>query len=156
MSRAALLLAIPVLIGCSKKEEPAADTTAAMAPASTAAPAAPAMNVAGTWSVRVMPQGKDTTLLTYILVATNDKTGWKLTLPNRPTMDVKVVSMDADSIVTDVAPYSSVLRKGVTVWTHGNFHMDGDKLVGTTIAHYSNTKTADSVAMLRTEGTRSQ
>lgn len=154
MSRAALLLVIPVLIGCSKKEEPAADTTAAMAPAA-AAPAPVAMNVAGKWNVRVMPDGKDTTVLTYILEATNDNTGWKMTLPNRPTMDLRVISMSPDSIVSENGPYSSALRKNVMVTTHSSMHMDGDKLVGTTIARY-NTKAADSLVHLRMEGTRSQ
>ena len=141
---------LPVLIGCSKKDEPAADTTAAMAPAA-AAPAA--MNVAGKWSMRVMPDGKDTTLLTYMLEATNDNTGWKMTLPNRQAMDIRVVAMSADSIVTENGPYSSALRKNVMVTTHSTMHLDGGKLVGTTIAHYD-TKGADSVRHLRMEGTR--
>lgn len=152
MSRAALLWILPVLFGCSKKEEPAADTTAAMAPAAVA-PVAAAMNVAGKWNMRVMPDGKDTTLTTYVLDATNDKTGWKLTFPNRPPMDVQVLSMDADSIVTANGPYSSALRKNVMVTTHSSMHMDGDKIVGTTIARY-NTKSADSLVHLRMEGTR--
>ncbi len=152
MSRAALLLILPVLISCSKKEEPAADTTAAMAPAAVA-PAPAAMNVAGKWSMRVMPDGKDTTLLTYILEATNDNTGWKMTLPNRQPMDIRVVAMSADSIVTENGPYASALRKNVMVTTHSNMHMDGDKIVGTTIARYD-TKGADSVLHLRMEGIR--
>jgi hypothetical protein len=157
MSRAALLLVLPVLLACSKKETPAADTSAAMAPAPAAtapAAAAPApMNVAGTWTVKVMPQAKDTVVLTYKLVATNDKTGWMLTFPNRQPMEPRVVSMDNDSVVVDNGPYSSLLRKSVMVTTHSSMHMEGDKLVGITIAHY-NTKGADSVVMLRTEGTR--
>jgi hypothetical protein len=154
MSRAALLLVLPILVACSKNETPAADTSAAAAapaPAATAPAAAP--NVAGTWNVKVMPQAKDTVLLTYTLVATNDKTGWKLTLPNRPTMDGRVMSMDNDSVVIENGPYSSVLRKNQQVWTHSAMHLEGDKLVGTTVAHYT-TKGADSVVMLRTEGTR--
>jgi len=155
MSRAALLLVLPVLFACSKTETPAADTSAAMAPAATApAAATPApMNVAGTWTVKVMPQAKDTVLLSYKLVATNDKTGWMLMLPNRKPMEGRVTSMDNDSIVIENGPYESVLRKNVQVWTHSSMHMEGDKLVGTTVAHYS-TKGPDSVAMLRTEGTR--
>jgi len=157
MSRAALLLVIPVMLACSKKDEPAADTTAAMAAAPpAAAPAAvtPApMNVAGNWTVTVMPEKKDTVLLTYKLVATNDKTGWKMTLPNRPQMEPRIVSMDNDSIVIDNGPYSSVLRKNIMVTTHSTMHMEGDKLVGITIAHYKS-KTADSVAVLRTTAVR--
>jgi len=100
-----------------------------------------------------MPQAKDSVLLTYKLVATNDKTGWTLTLPNRPTMEARVMSMDSDSIVVENGPYQSVLRKAVQVWTHSSMHLEGDKLVGTTVAHYT-TKGADSVTNLRTEGTR--
>ena len=153
MSRATLLLILPLVVGCSKKDAPPADTAAvvAAAPAPVAAPAP--MNVAGKWSVKVMPEGKDTTLLTYTLQATNEKTGWKMDLPNRPTMEPRIVSMDNDSIVIDNGPYSSVLRKGTMVTTHSTMHMDGDKLVGKTIAHYV-TKGADSVVNLRTEGTR--
>ncbi len=152
MSRAALLLVVPVMLACSKKETPAADTSAAMAAAP--APVAPApMNVAGKWTVKVMPEGKDTTILTYMLDATNDMTGWKLTLPNRQPMEPRVISMDNDSIVIDNGPYSSALRKNVMVTTHSSMHMEGDKLVGKTIAHY-NTKGADSVVVLHTEGAR--
>lgn len=153
MSRAALLLVLPIVIGCAKKDEPAADTSA-MAPAPTAAAPAP-MNVAGHWTMTVMPADKDTTLLTYTLDATNDMTGWKMTLPGRQAMDIRVLSMDNDSIVSENGPYSSALRKNVMVTTHSNMHMAGDKLVGTTIAHYSSNG-PDSVLNLRTTGTRSQ
>ena len=111
------------------------------------------MSYAGTWKFTVMPADKDTVLLTYSLVATADKSGWKLTLPGRPTMTPTVTSMDNDSVVVDNGPYSSVLRKNTTVKTHSAMHMEGDKLVGTTIAHYS-TKGADSVTNLRISGTR--
>jgi hypothetical protein len=52
-----------------------------------------------------------------------------------------------------VAPYESVLRKGVKVTTQGVMHLTGGKLVGNTTAHYATTK-PDSVAHLRMEGTR--
>jgi hypothetical protein len=154
MSRAALLLVLPIVFGCAKKDEPAADTSA-MAPAAPAAVAPAPMNVAGKWTMQVSPADKDTTILTYTLDATNDKAGWKMTLPGRQAMDVRILSMDNDSIVSENGPYSSALRKNVMVTTHSNMHMDGDKLVGTTIAHY-NTKGPDSVLNLRTTGTRSQ
>lgn len=148
MSRAALLLVLPVMLACSKKEAPPADTMAVATEA-----AAPAPNVAGKWTVNVMPEGKDTVLLTYALDATNDMTGWKITLPGREPMDLRVVSMDNDSIVIENGPYPSALQKGVNVTTHSNMRLDGDRIVGTTIARYD-VKTADSVRMLRTEGTR--
>lgn len=153
MSRVALLVVLPMLLACSKKDETPVDTSAAMAPAPAPAAAAAPMNVAGKWTVKVMPEDKDTTLLTYVLDATNEMTGWKMTLPNRQPMDLRVMSMDNDSIVVDNGPYSSALQKGVTVTTHSTMHMEGDKIVGKTIAHY-NTKGPDSVRVLRTEGTR--
>jgi hypothetical protein len=152
MSRAALLLLVPALFACTKKAESPVDTTTAAAPETTTLAPTP-MNVAGTWTFTVMPADKDTTLLVYSLDATNDMTGWKITLPNRAPMDVKVISMDNDSIVIENGPYKSVLQKGVNVTTHSAMHMEGDKLVGTTIAHYD-TKGADSVRMLRTSGVR--
>ena len=155
MSRAALLLVLPIVFGCTKKDGPAADTSA-MAPAAPAAAVTPAaMNVAGKWTVVVMPAAKDTTVLTYTLDATNEKAGWKMTLPGRQAMDIRILSMDGDSIVSENGPYSSALRKGVMVTTHSTMHMEGEKLVGTTIAHYA-TKGADSVLNLRTVGTKSQ
>jgi hypothetical protein len=150
MSRAALLLIVPVLFACTKKDEAPVDTTTAVAPAAVAP--AP-MNVAGAWTVTVMPADKDTTLLVYSLDATNDMTGWKITLPNRAPMDVKVISMDNDSVVVENGPYPSVLQKGVNVTTHSAMHLEGDKLVGTTVAHYDS-KGADSVRNLRTSGVR--
>ena len=149
MSRAALLLVLPVLLACSKKDEPVVDNTAA-----TPEVAAPAgMNLAGRWSVRVMPEDRDTTIIMYVLEATNTNKGWKMTLPNRDPMDVRVLHMDADSIVTENGPYSSALQKGVTVRTHSNVRMEGDKIVGRTIAHYE-TKGPDSLRVFRTEGVR--
>jgi hypothetical protein len=154
MARAALLLVVPIMIACTKKDEPAADTTAAAAPAPAAvapAPAAP-VSYAGNWKFTVMPADKDTVLLTYTLDATGDKSAWKMKLPGRPVMTPNVLSMDNDSVVVENGPYSSVLRKNVSVKTHTAMHMDGDKLVGTTIAHYM-TKGADSVVNLRVSGT---
>jgi hypothetical protein len=46
-----------------------------------------------------------------------------------------------------------VLQKGVNVTTHSAMHLEGDKLVGTTVAHYDS-KGADSVRNLRTSGVR--
>lgn len=150
MSRAALFLVLPVMLACTKKDEPAADTAATVTEAA-AAPAA--MNVAGKWSVRVMPEDKDTTLIVYTLDATSTNTGWKMTLPNRDPMDIRVVHMDNDSIVVENGPYPSALQQGVMVSTHSNVRLEGDKLVGRTLAHYQ-VNGPDSLRVLRTEGVR--
>lgn len=149
MSRRAILLALPLVFACTSKEAPPADTAAlAVVP-----DAAPAPNYAGNWSVQVMPADKDSVLLTYDLVTTADRTGWKMTLPGREVMEPRIVHMDNDSVVVENGPYSSALRKNVMVTTHSVMRMEGDRLVGTTIARYD-TKGADSVVNLRTVATR--
>ena len=151
MSRAALFLILPVVLACTKKDEPAAGPAGA---ASTEVVSAPAgMNLAGRWSVRVMPEDRDTTVIMYVLEATNTNTGWKMTLPNRNPMDIRVIHMDSDSIVVENGPYSSALQRGVMVSTHSNVHLEGDKLVGRTLAHYQ-VNGPDSLRVFRTEGVR--
>jgi hypothetical protein len=153
MKRAALLLVLPVMLACMKKDAAVADSSAVV-PADTAAVAVAApVNYAGSWTVTVMPADKDTVLLTYGLESTNDTTGWKMQLPGRPVMSPKILAMNNDSVVIHNGPYASVLRKGVQVTTHSTMHMEGDKMVGTTVATYKSTG-ADSVTNLRTTATR--
>jgi hypothetical protein len=152
MKRAALLLALPVMLACTKKDAAVVDS-AAVAPDTTVAVAAAPVNYAGNWTVTVMPADKDTVLVTYDLVSTNDTTGWKMKLPDRPEMSPKILAMNNDSVVIHNGPYSSVLRKNVQVTTHSVMHMDGDKMVGNTVATYA-TKAGDSVVNLRTSATR--
>ena len=151
MKRAALLLALPVMLACTKKDAAVADS-AAVAPDTTAAVATP-VNYAGNWTVTVMPADKDTVLVTYDLVSTNDTTGWKMKLPDRPEMSPKILSMSNDSVVVHNGPYASVLRKNMQVTTHSVMRMEGDKMVGNTVATYA-TKAGDSVVILRTSATR--
>lgn len=144
------------LLGCAKADKPA-DTPAA-APAATPAPVPPPpgitlADVAGKWNVVGKNETGDSTLVNYVFTATPDSSHWTMTFPGRPAVPVHVVSVAGDSIEIAAGPYSSVLRKGVQVKTHGSLRMQGGKLVGTTRAHYS-VKTADSVRVLKTEGTR--
>ena len=149
MPRAVLLLALPLVFACTKKDDAAAVDTSAAAVA-----AAPAPTAVGKWLVSVMPQDKDTVVSTYTLDIKDSQDGWTLTFPGRDPLEVRVVSMTGDSIVTDVGPFESSVQKGVTAnLVHSNMRLDGDKLVGTAIAHYDK-KTADSVVTLRQEGTR--
>lgn len=151
MSRAALILVLPMIFACTKKEAPAVDSTAAV-PVDTAAPAP--MSLAGNWNVKVMPVGKDTVVSSYVLNATADQTGWKMAFPGRDPMDIRVLSMDKDSVVSEVGPFESSIVKGLKVnFVHSSMHLEGDKMVGTSIVHYDR-KTADSVVTLRAEGTR--
>ena len=150
-----LLCCALVLVACEKpKEQPAADTAAMAAPAPAPEPAAPApislADVAGKWTMRTMPADADTTLLTYELAVGPD--GWVYNFPKRKPIKATVTA-SGDSIVADAGPYESVLRKGVQVTTHGVLRLVDGKLVGTVAAHYA-TGGADTVRMLRVEGTK--
>ena len=149
MSRAALLLALPLVFACTKKDEAApVDSTPAVA----AAP--PVASHVGKWAVTVMPQDKDTVVASYVLDITDSQDGWKLTFPNTEPLDVRVIAMNGDSIVTDVGPFPSQVRKGETVKVvHSTWRVSGDKLSGLATVHYDR-KAADSVSILRQEGTR--
>jgi hypothetical protein len=101
-----------------------------------------------------MPTDRDTVLTTYTLVATSDQNGWTLTFPGRDPIEVRVLSISPDSIVTETGPYPSAVQKGVTVnLVHSNLRLEGDKISGMGLVHYDK-KTADSLVTLRQEGTR--
>jgi hypothetical protein len=151
MRRVALVVGAALMLGCAKKEAPPAEPPAPPPPPPAPAPIALA-DVAGTWTVKVMPEGSDTTLVTYTLVATADTTGWTMTFPKRKAIPMHVMT-SADSIIVDVGPFESALRKGVQVTTHGSMHLAGGMLTGTTTAHYKTTK-PDSVVNLRQSGTK--
>ena len=104
------------------------------------------------WTFKVMGAAGDSVLTTYSMTATADTAGWSVTLKDRKPMTPHVV-VSGDSIMVAMGPYESVLRKGQKVSTNTTLHLTGDKLIGTTTAHY-NSKGADSVATLRTEGTK--
>jgi hypothetical protein len=145
------------LVACAKSETPADTTKAAAATPVPAAAPAPAKlqlsDVAGKWNVKAMNEAGDTTLVSYVLTATGDTTGWTIQFADRPAPVAAHVTADGDSVVLKAGPYPSVLRKGVQVSTDGALHLRDGKLVGMTTAHYS-VKTADSVRKIKTEGTR--
>ena len=149
-----LLCCALVLVACEKpKEQPAADTTAAMAPAPAPAPAPVSLaDVAGKWTMRTMAENSDSVLTTYELVA--DTAGWTLNFPKRKPVKAKVTA-SGDSLMAEAGPFESVLRKGIQVKTNSVFRLKDGKLEGTTIAHYQ-TKGPDSVRTLRAEGTKAQ
>ena len=143
-----------ILVACSKsKDQPAADEMADAA----AAPAAPApialADVAGQWTVRLMPESGDSTLLSYEMVATGDTSGWAFNFPKRKPVPVRVVAVDGDSIVTEAGPFESNLRKGVQVTSRTVNRLQDGKLVGATTARYV-TSGPDTVAHFRFEATR--
>jgi hypothetical protein len=149
--RLCLVLAGGLLVfGCEREtteeatEEQAADTVASAATISLA-------DVAGTWDMRSVPEtGPDTTATVYQIQVTTD--GWTLLLPDREPIEADATT-SGDSIIVHAGPYESVRRAGITVRTHSTLRLEGDRLMGTTIAHYE-TSDADSVLQLHVEGTR--
>ena len=149
MRRISLVIAVCAVAACGPKEEPAADTSAAAAPS---APALALADLAGNWTGRLMPQNSDSTLVTFDMVASADPSAWTLTLPNRPPVPVRPV-VDGDSLITDVGPIESVLRKGAQVTTHSVLRLVNGELVGTATSRYQG-GTGDSVVTFRQVATR--
>ena len=147
MRKLVALGCVALALGCSKKESAPAADTMAVAPA-------PMMNLAdmaGTWSMKVMPEGSDSVVASGDITATGTTEGWTMTLANRPPMPM-MVSVSGDSVMMDAGPYESVLRKGVQVSTHTVARMQNGMLMGTTTAHYASG--ADTVVMLRMQATK--
>lgn len=150
MRRILLSLIVVGLAGCAKKDSPPAADSSAMA-----TPPAPTMSLAslaGTWNMQTMPADRDTVLLTYVLTATADTTGWTLTFPGRAPIPMRILQVAGDSMVSEAGPYESALRPRVQVTTTTVNRLQGDALVGTTVARYSSGP--DTVLHLRSRGTR--
>lgn len=125
-------------------EEQAADTVAGTATISLA-------DVAGTWDMRSVPEtGPDTTATLAQIQVTAD--GWTLLLTDRDPVEA-AATPSADSIIVEAGPYESVRRPGTMVRTHSVYRLEGDRLMGTIVAHYETSDT-DSVLRLYSEGTR--
>ncbi|HMV33220.1 MAG TPA: hypothetical protein PKA50_13970 [Gemmatimonadales bacterium] len=154
MRALALCCTLTLLAGCAKPEQQAsADTTAALG---AGAPATISLaSVAGKWNSEVKVAGTDKVLLTMEINATADTSGWTFTFPGKPAIPVRVIAVAGDSIMTEAGPYDSALRPGTMVTTHSVMRLVGDKLVGTSMAHYDGTP-ADSMVHLSTEATRAQ
>lgn len=150
-----LAVAVLALAGCSKKDEQPSADTPQMIPAAATEPAVKPISladVAGEWDVTARNEAGDSVLTKYVLTA--DTTGWGIKFPDRKEpVAARVVAVAGDSIVTVSGPYASVLRKGVQVTTDGVWRLKDGKLVGRSVAHY-NVKTADSVRVIVTEGTK--
>jgi hypothetical protein len=155
MRRLALFCSTILFVACTKAETPPADTAAAAAVEPAPAPPAPISlpAVAGTYDVVGKNEAGDSTLVTYVLTATADTTGWTLAFPNRKPIPIHIVSVAGDSIVMESGPYESAIKKGVMVKTNTVTRFENGKLVSRTVAHY-NVKTADSVRIVVAEGVR--
>ena len=150
LSASAVLTVSLALLGCPSSDQSVADSAAADVASENTTLAA----MSGRWNMRTMPEQGDTVLLTYVVNATSDTTGWTVTFPDREPMPARVVSVDADSVVIEIGPYESALRPGVQVTTRSVSRVQGDRMTGTAVARYQGVTTADSVVRLRLEGTR--
>lgn len=147
MRHALLAAGLALVVACGAREEPATDSTAmAMAPTIALS------DVAGVWTMRVMPEMGDSTLLTAELNLSADPAGSTITFQGRPPIPM-TARADGDSIITDAGPYDSALRPNQKVTTRGVMRLVNGELHGTTTAHYQTTA-ADSVVRLRTMATK--
>jgi hypothetical protein len=146
---------ILLVAACAKKEQSEADTAAAVAtaPAPAPAPSLALADVAGKWQFASVPMaGTDTSPTRFVIDAKADSAGWTLTFPDKQVVPLEV-TVSGDSITTKSGEFKSQRRKNAKVWTLTTLRMQDGKLVGTTMAHYSNAG-ADSTLQLRTEGTK--
>jgi len=155
MRSLSLCWGVLLLAGCAKPEQQAAKDSASTSMAAGATAAAPISlaSVAGKWSMETKAANTDSVLVRYEMVANAEATGWSFNFPNRQPIPIRVIAVEGDSIVSEAGPYESVLRKGAQVSTHSVMRLKDGKLVGTTVAHYTNAG-ADSVVNLTSEGTR--
>lgn len=150
----ALGCSLMLVAACTKADTvPAADTTAV-----TQEPAAAALSladIAGRWNMASTPEtGADTTPTLYTLTTTAGTDGWTLEFVNRPgAIPIRNVMVDGDSVTTEAGPFESARRAGVQVTTRSTMRLVDGRLIGTTRASYATTG-ADSVLMLRVDGTR--
>lgn len=128
------LLVIALLAACGTREETAADTTAAMAPAPAAAAAPTVADFAGTWQITNTMEGVEKPV-PATLVGSADGSTWKLSLEGRPEI-ATTASMSGDSLVTETAEYESILRKGVMVTVRTAAVMQNGALTGRMVATY--------------------
>ena len=148
------LTGVAVLAGCGGNRDQSAADTSAAAPGTTTIPAALSLAaVAGRWRPRSISEAGDT-VASYELIATADTSGWTFIVPDRPPIPVRVTIV-GDSLRTEGGPFESIVRKGVQVRLTGVLRLEGDRLIGTTIAHFAGSG-PDSVMRVRTEGTRQQ
>jgi len=94
-------------------------------------------DVAGTWDGKSMVGPKDSVFATWVLTATADGKGWTEKLATRGPYPLRIITMGGDSIVTEMGPYPSVLRRGQMVRTRHFRHFKGDTMTGSFEAHYA-------------------
>ena len=148
MKRLVPLFAALLLLACAQE---ATEETTDEAADTTAVEGISLADLAGTWNMRTTSTDPaDTFVNEYQIVI--DEGSWIMNFPDRDPVSVTAV-VDGDNVITDSEPFESVRHPGTMVTTHTIFHMEGDRLVGDVTATWQ-TAAGDSVAQLRTEGTR--
>lgn len=149
MRRLLALCSLAAMVGCAGAEDAdvGADTPEAMAPTISLA------DLTGTWSIRTSPLGADSTIVEYEMTATDSRTGWTITFPDREPLPATVDLVDGDSVVISVGPYESLLRSGVMVRVRSVARLTDGTMTGTLTARYETTE-PDSILQGRFQGTR--
>jgi hypothetical protein len=148
------LSAAALVIGCAAGEPDASMDDAAHA----AEEAMPEMTMlsldqlAGSWTMQALNAAGDSTLVEYVMSGTADPASWTMTFPGRDPIAM-MVSVEGDSMMFHVGPYSSALRDDVMVTTEGASRLENGMLMGTFTARYT-VPTADSVLVGRLAGTK--
>ena len=148
----ALLGCAVLVVGCTTKETPPADTTAMAADTAAPLQTVSLATIAAIWNVVVKPEGKDTVVATYIL-NTTDTTDWHFQFPKGKPVAIKITGIRGDTISTQTDVFDSAARPGLKAQSTGMVWLQDGKLVGKTVSHYQNAG-ADSVRNFVTEGTR--
>jgi len=114
-------------------------------------------DVAGTWDGGITVAGNDTVLVTMELNATEDPTGWTMTVTNakdpawtRQVSPTSVVA-EGDSVIVEAGPFESVLRAGQQVTTHSVYRLQNGNLMGT---HHTTYPASGETIMLQSVATR--
>jgi hypothetical protein len=150
MSRIGALWCSVLLLACA----PSGEQASSAADTAAAAPAAISLaDVAGTWNMETAGMESDSIVMTSQFVATDGMEGWAVILPERDPVPVRVLAVDADSIVAEYGPFPSVRREGLMVTVQSVIRLRDSTLMSRLTAHYQQAG-ADSVAMLRSRGTR--
>lgn len=120
------------LVACGGADD-APDTADDMADA--VADAAPTLaDFDGTWELTATLDGTPDPVA--VRMEGSAAGGWTMTLPDRDPMPV-TASLSGDSLVTEVAPYESVIRAGVTVSTRSAVVLTDDgRMMGALVATY--------------------
>ena len=142
------LFAALLFLGCAQEATEEATDEAAD---TTAVEGISLADLVGTWNMRTTSTDPADTLVNEYQIVI-DEAGWSMNFPDREPVSVTAV-VDGDKVITDSEPFESVRHPGTMVTTHTVFHMEGDRLVGDVTATWR-MAAGDSVAQLRTEGTR--